>query len=154
MNTPKGNARAKSNRKFTGRDRADHAERFQRISKSSSQIVKDAAVLLDEEIAAGILTAKQMQQRFQKERRVDPSDFKDLLEKLRSDAHQMVNLFGDQLSELRSPENAELVNGLVKRSHDMLDLATDVVVMGAEMATQAIQSRLNKSRQPANERRK
>jgi hypothetical protein len=43
------------------------AERFSQISKSRSQIVREAAVLLDEEIASGIVAAKQMQQRFQKE---------------------------------------------------------------------------------------
>ena len=53
--------------------------RLKQISKSSSQIVKDAAVLLDEEIASGIVAAKQVQQRFQKERRINPTDFKDAL---------------------------------------------------------------------------
>lgn len=130
------------------------SERFKQISKSSSQIVKDAAVLLDEEIAAGIVAAKQMQQRFQKERRVDPADFKSLIQKFQSDAHEVVNLFSDQLAELRSAENAELVNSLVRRAHDVLDLATEVVVMSADVATQAVQSRLRKTGAAADARRK
>lgn len=36
--------------------------RLKQISKSSSQIVKDAAVLLDEELASGIVAAKQVPQ--------------------------------------------------------------------------------------------
>lgn len=39
------------------------------------RIVQDAAALLDEELAAGIVAAKQVQKRFRKERRIDPQDF-------------------------------------------------------------------------------
>jgi len=130
------------------------AERFRQISKSGSQIVRDAAVLLDEEIAAGIVAAKQMQQRFQKERRVDPADFKALIQKFQGDAHEVVNLFSDQLSQLRSAENAELVNNLVRRSHDILDLATEVVVMSAEIASQTVQARVRKTRSAGDARGK
>jgi hypothetical protein len=139
----------------SGSSRADaRSERFKQISKSSSQIVKDAAVLLDEEIAAGIVAAKQMQQRFQKKRRIDPADFKSLIQKFQSDAHEVVNLFSDQIAELRSKENTELVDSLVRRAHDALDLATEVFVMGADMAAQAVQSRLRKMRPAGNARRK
>jgi hypothetical protein len=145
----------RSPKKSRGPSPADaRSERFKQISRSSSQIVKDAAVLLDEEIAAGIVAAKQMQQRFQKERRIDPADFKSLVQKFQSDAHQVVNLFSDQIAELRSKENAELVDNLVRRAHDALDLATEVFVMGADMAAQAVQSRLRKMRRAGNARRK
>jgi hypothetical protein len=145
----------KSPRKSRGPSAADgRSERFKQISRSSSQIVKDAAVLLDEEIAAGIVAAKQMQQRFQKERRIDPADFKSLIQKFQSDSHEVVNLFSDQIAELRSKENAELVDNLVRRAHDALDLATEVFVMGADMAAKALQSRLRKMRPARNARRK
>jgi len=146
---------AKSPKRSRGPSTADaRSERFKQISKSSSQIVKDAAVLLDEEIAAGIVAAKQMQQRFQKKRRIDPADFKSLIQKFQSDAHEVVNLFSDQIAELRSKENTELVDNLVRRAHDALDLATEVFVMGADMAAKAVQSRLHKMRPAGNARRK
>ena len=156
MTTPEQKKKkTRSPKTARGPSRADkRSERFKQISRSSSQIVKDAAVLLDEEIAAGIVAAKQMQRRFQKERRIDPADFKSLIQKFQSDAHEVVNLFSDQLGELRSAENAELVNNLVRRAHDALDLATEVFVMGADMATQAVQSRLRKMRPARDVRRK
>jgi hypothetical protein len=145
----------KAPKRSRGPSSADaRSERFKQISRSSSQIVKDAAVLLDEEIAAGIVAAKQMQQRFQKERRIDPAVFKSLIKKFQSDAHEVVNLFSDQIAELRSKENAELVDSLVRRAHDALDLATEVFVMSADMAAKALQSRLHKKRPARNARRK
>lgn len=78
--------------------------RLKQISKSSSQIVKDAAVLLDEELASGIVAAKQVQQRFQKERRINPGDFKDALTRFQGDAHDVVNLLNDSISPITIKE--------------------------------------------------
>ena len=67
MATPKQNKKTtKSPKRSRGPSPADaRSERFKQISKSSSQIVKDAAVLLDEEIAAGIVAANKFT-RFQR----------------------------------------------------------------------------------------
>jgi len=48
--------------------------------------VKDAAALLDEELAAGIQAAQQVQQRFRKQGRIDPADFSDALQRFQADA--------------------------------------------------------------------
>lgn len=118
--------------------------RFKQISKSSSQIVKDAAVLLDEEIASGIVAAKQVQQRFQKERRIDPGDFKDALTRFQGDAHDVVNLLNDQFAEMRSDENAELVKRFTGNAHNLLDLVVELVNTSAEIADQLAKSNLQK----------
>jgi hypothetical protein len=117
---------------------------LKQISKASSQIIQDAAALLDEEIAAGIVAAKQMQQRFQQERRIDPADFKEALQRFQSDAHEVVNLLNEQVAELRSQENAELITRLVNNSHDLLDLVVGFVNMGAEITNQFVQANLPK----------
>lgn len=120
------------------------SERLKLISKGSSQIVKDAAVLLDDEIAAGIVAAKQMQRRFQKERRVDPSDFKEAVQQFQVHAHEVVNQLNSRVSDMGSPENQELMKRLVSNSHDLLDLTVEVFNMGAELADQLVQSKVPK----------
>lgn len=138
-------AESKASKKTPGRSRTGQgekdprAERFKRISKNSSQIVTDAAMLLDEEIAAGIVAAKQVQQRFQKERRIDPSDFKDALTRFRGDAHEVVNMLDGQFSELRSEENTEIFRRFTTNTHSLLDLVVELVNMGAEVADQLVQ---------------
>jgi hypothetical protein len=130
--------------------REKRSAQFKQISKSSSQIVRDAAVLLDDEIAAGIVAAKQVQQRFQKERRIDPDDFKDTLKRFQGDAHEVVNLLDGQFAELRSDENAEIVKRLTDNAHNLLDLAVELINMGAEIADQLAQSNLPKKQGPGN----
>jgi hypothetical protein len=116
--------------------------RIPRIGKATSQIVFDAASLLDEEVAAGIVAAKKMQQRFQKERRVDPDDFKEVLQRFQGDAHQVVSLLKQQFEELNSQENSETVARLLGNAHNLIDLVVGMVDIGAEVANQLIQTNL------------
>jgi len=122
-------------------------QRFGQIGATTSQIVMDAAALLDEEVAAGIVAAKRVQERFQKERRIDPADFSEALQRFRSDAHDIVNTLNDQFTRLRSPENDELIGRLLKDTHNLLDLAFGIVDTGAEIASQLAQSKLNRPNQ-------
>jgi len=149
-------ATSKAGKKQQPRPRAAQGDadarsaRIKEISKSSSQIVKDAAVLLDEEIASGIVAAKQVQQRFQKERRIDPGDFKDALTRFQGDAHDAVNLLNDQFAQLRSDENAELVKRFTNNAHSLLDLVVELVNTSAEIADQLAKSNLQRKQGKGN----
>ena len=121
------------------------SEQIKQISKVSSQIVKDAAVLLDEEIAAGIVAAKQMQRRFQKERRIDPNDFREAILQFQEHGHEVVNQLSERVSDMGARENQEILRRLVSKSHDLLDLSVEVFNMGAELADQLVQSTKKKN---------
>lgn len=124
----------------------DRSGQIRQISDGSAQIVRDAAALLDEEMAAGILAAKQVQQRFQKERRINPEDFRKALEQFRGDAHQIISALDDQIANLTSKENAGLAKRLLRNTHGILDLATEAVNMAAELANQLAQSNLKRDK--------
>jgi hypothetical protein len=143
-------ATKKSRKKTTNRAKVTRGRtdtggaRLQHISKSSSQIVKDAAALLDEEMAAGILAAKQVQQRFRKEKRIDPSDFREALQKFQGHAHEVINQLNERLSETSAQENAELIGHFVTNTHDLLDLTVEMVNTSAEIADRLLQSDITK----------
>jgi hypothetical protein len=120
--------------------RSAKSGRLEEVSKSTAQIVKDAAALLDEELAAGITAAKQVQQRFRKEGRIDPADFGDALQRFQADAHEVIALLNDRLNEMRSDENYQVVKKLVDRSHDLVDVAVELVNGSAEIANQLANS--------------
>ncbi|MEA2666912.1 MAG: hypothetical protein QOI11_3856 [Candidatus Eremiobacteraeota bacterium] len=110
--------------------------RFRQIGKSSAQIVRDAALLLDEELAAGIITAKQVEQRFRTERRIDPADFQGALQRFRDNGHEIISILDEQLAALRSEENADVVKRLIESTHAILDVAVEAITIGAEVAGQ------------------
>lgn len=127
-----------------GSSRGANSGRFEEVSKSSAQIVKDAAALLDEELAAGIQAAKQVQQRFRRGGRIDPADFGDALQRFQADAHEVITLLNDRLNEMRSDENYKMVKKLIDRSHDLVDVAVEMVNGSAEIANQLANSPLAK----------
>jgi hypothetical protein len=128
----------------TGRRGGGDKQRFAQINSATSQIVRQAAELLDEEVAAGIVTAKQMQDRFARERRVDPADLQVSLQRFQADAHEVVTMLDQQLAELRSDDNAALVSRLVSNAHDLVDVLVGVVNMGADIANQLAEKNLDR----------
>ena len=56
----------------------------------------------------------------------------------------MVNLLNDQVAQLRSDENAELITRLVNNSHDLLDVAVGIVNIGMEITNQLAQTNFPK----------
>jgi hypothetical protein len=144
---------AKGSNASRGKTAADSG-RLKDISAGTSQIVKQAAALLDEELAAGIVAANQVQERFRKERRIDPADFSDALQRFQADAHEVIQLLNDRLNEMRSDENFAVVKNLVERSHDMVDLAVELVNGSAEAATQLANSPIVKRNLGSRARRK
>jgi signal transduction histidine kinase len=118
--------------------------RFEQINRSGSQIVRDAAALLDEEMALGIVAARNMQERMDKERRIDKADFREALQRLQGDAHQVLDLVSGQLSEARAAENSELISRFTRNMHDLLDVVVGVVSTSAEIAGQLAEANLPK----------
>jgi hypothetical protein len=111
-------------------------QRLRQIGKSSAQIVRDAALLLDEEIASGIVAARQVEQRFRAERRIDPGDFQGALQRFREDGHEIISIVDEQLAALRSDANADVIQRLTESTHAILDVAIEAVNIGAEVASQ------------------
>ena len=138
---PKSKARDDNPRQNpAGSRKGTGSARLEEASRSTAKIVQDAAALLDEELAAGIVAAGKVQQRFRDERRIDPQDFSSALQRFQADAHEVLKLLNDRLGEMRSDENFQVVRNLFDRSHDMVDLAVELVNSSAEVATQLANS--------------
>ena len=141
----KSRAKDKSNKSPNDRATGKRTKVFERVSKEGPQIVREAALLLDEEVAAGIVAAKKMQRRFQEERRIDSADFKDALGRFQNDAHEVVTMLNQQMSSLSSKENSEVATRLINNSHGLIDLLVGFVDTGVEVANQLIEKNLPKT---------
>jgi len=127
--------------------RADAGKRraqIDRIGNAGAEIVRQAASLLDEEMSAGIVAARAMQKRLRSERRIDPVDFKPTLDRFQANAHAVVDQLGQQVGTMLSKKDAELALRFVDSTHELLDLLSDLVGTGAEIANQLIQANLAK----------
>jgi hypothetical protein len=112
------------------------------LGDAGAEIVRAAARLLDQEMALGIATAKAVDRRLQGERRVEPDDFTEALDRLRSDARGIIAALDGQLEGARLQENAELARRFVARTNDLLDVAIAFLGTGAELAGELLRANL------------
>jgi hypothetical protein len=112
---------------------------------ASAELVRSAAVVLDQEMAIGVTAAKAVQQRVAKERKIDPADFRDAVQRFQTDARDIVNSLDAQLTGSRLPQNVELARRFITRANDMVDLAVGLVTTSAELANEFIQANSTRS---------
>jgi len=120
-------------------EKGDGESRINRVGVATSQIIEEAAALLDEEIASGIVAAKKMRDRFEKHHHIDEADFKDALHRFQADAHEVVSILREQFKKLSSQENSALADRFVKNTHDLVDLATGMVSTASKLANELLQ---------------
>lgn len=112
------------------------SKNFSELGEDAMGVVQQAAALLDEELAAGIVAAKKVQRSVRTKHRVDPSDFREALDKFQSDGHELVGMLGEQLQRPRSKETDELIQRFVGHTQDILDVMVELVNTGAELVNQ------------------
>jgi hypothetical protein len=112
---------------------------------ASAELVRQAAVILDQEMAVGVTAAKAVQQRLARERRIEPADFREAMQRFQSDARDIVNSLNAQVAGEKLNQNVELAKRFITRASDMIDLAVGVVTTSTELANELIHANLTKT---------
>jgi hypothetical protein len=120
------------------RSRQRSAKAINELGDNVTGVVLQAATLLDEELAAGIVAAKQVQKRFREKREIDPADFQEALAKFQADGHELIAMVGERLIEPRSEEAKELIEKFVGHAQSMLDVMVEMVNTSAELVNEMI----------------
>src|SRR5262245_61707688 len=108
-------------------------KKFDKLGAAATDVVMQAAGVLEEELAAGIDAAKKAEERFCRERKFHAQDFTAILERFRADGHDLVEMARSRLEALKSAETDELAQRLASDAHDMVDLAAQAAVLLPEM---------------------
>lgn len=102
-------------------------ERLQAIGEQTSKAVRDAASVLEKELAKGIDEARRLQRGLIDTRRVDQADFEQVTSRFRDNAHELISMLADRLAELRTPEVQSLSDRLTTDAHSVFDAVMDLV---------------------------
>jgi hypothetical protein len=101
-------------------------ERLQ-VSRSLSEVAKQAADILQRELADHSTRAARMQDQYAATRRVDPDEFKALSDRVRKDVHDLIAMAGEMFTELRTDEVQSVVSSMARDAHDVVDTAMNLV---------------------------
>lgn len=70
-----------------------------KLLSDASSIVENAASILEEEISAGIVAASKLEDQFMDAEKIRSSDHEDLINRFRGDAHEIVDMLMDLVSQ-------------------------------------------------------
>ena len=106
--------------------RGADSRRFEEV-KGSAQIVKDAVALLDERLAAGIQRPNNCNSGSASKGASTLPTAATRYNDFRPMPNEGIALLNDRLDEMRLQENFDLVQERVERSHDLVDVAVELV---------------------------
>ncbi|GHJ09186.1 hypothetical protein TPA0907_35530 [Micromonospora humidisoli] len=107
-------------------------ERFDQVGDEVSAAVTRAASVLQEELSAGIDSARRLQEKLTADRRVDPAAFDEVAGRVRSDTHALIDMVVAQLPA--TGDRGELTRRYAADAHDVLDSLLDLARLAPELA--------------------
>lgn len=99
---------------------------------TASRAVRQAASVLESELASGLAGVRKVETQFTKDRRVEQKDFDEVLERARQTTHQLIDVASGRVADLRSEEFQDLSNRLTSDAHTLFDTMIDMVGMAPD----------------------
>ena len=112
------------------------ADRIREAGSRTSDAVQHAALVFEEELAAGIAGAEQLERRFSAEHRIDPEELRAVTQRFRSDGHDVIDVLAERLGDLRSEETRSLAQRFTTDAHALLDTFANLVNLAPDIVNQ------------------
>lgn len=120
-------SKAKTSQKEATTGKKNQSETVKQFGKSTAGIVQKAASVLEEEVAAGIVAAKEVEKNLREGGDFRSDQFDEIVQRLRKDAHDVVTILSERMEELRSKDSDETVKRFQKDAHDVVDTILNLV---------------------------
>lgn len=114
-------------------ERQRRDERFEKVAEQTSEAVTNAATVLEEEVAAGIASARRLEERLTADRRVDPDAFDELVGRVRVDGHALIDTVVAQL-KMSDDQRGEVIRRYTSDAHDVLDTVLNLARLVPDVA--------------------
>jgi hypothetical protein len=113
-------------------ERTGGDERFDAVGEEFSSAVTRATSVLEEELSAGIASARRLQEKLTADRRVDPAAFDEMVDRVRKDTHSLIDMVVAQVPD--GGTGRDLTHRYAADAHDVLDSLLDLARLAPELA--------------------
>ncbi|MFI5836191.1 hypothetical protein ACIA5A_21205 [Micromonospora sp. NPDC051300] len=118
---------------MTHSERERTNERFEKVAEETSETVTHAAGVLEEELAAGLAGARRLEEKLSESRRVDPEAFDELVARVRTDGHSLIDTVVGQL-KMADDQRGEVIRRYTSDAHDALDTVLNLARLAPDVA--------------------
>jgi hypothetical protein len=108
------------------------------VAEDASKAVWQAASVLESELASGLAGVRKLETRFTGEHHVDQKEFDNVLEQLRSSAHEFIDVAASRMGDVRSAESHELTQRLAADGHDLSDMMINLLGMAPDIVNRLV----------------
>lgn len=102
-------------------------------ASGASEAVRQAAAVLEQELAAGVSGVQRLGAHLTRERRVDQEAFDEVLARLRANAHEFVGVAANRVGDLRADDVQELAAQFSTHAQDLLDTVISMVSVAPDL---------------------
>jgi hypothetical protein len=81
-----------------GEEKGNAREIFSNFAKTTSEVVEKAAMILEEEVAAGVIAAKHLENQFIDSKKIRAEKDEVVMQRFRDDAHEVIDIMMDALT--------------------------------------------------------
>jgi hypothetical protein len=104
------------------------------LGNTASQVIQEAAAVLEEELAAGLIAAQKVSKRLKEEQRFEKEDFADALKRFQSTGQELIEIARARMSDLHSDATQELSQRFLNDAQGALDVVVDLIAVGPDLA--------------------
>ena len=109
------------------------APKLKAAGDAGSSAIRQAASVLESELAAGLAGVRRVEAGIRSERRVEQKDFDEVLQRFRTNAHEVIDLSAARVADLRTDDVQDLTSRLTNDAHDLFDAMISMVGMAPEI---------------------
>lgn len=119
---------------------AAKADEVNAVSKETSAVVRKAADVFQTEFSGGVAEAQRLQQVFTERETLEPGDLDELAERVRRNAHQLIDAVTQRIDDLREDDVRDLTNRFTKDAHSVLDAFVDLADLAPRFVNSAMEA--------------
>lgn len=102
-------------------------DRFHAIGEQASATVRQAADVFEQELSSGLEEARRLQRRFTERGRLEPGDLSEVVARVRSNAHGLIDTAAARFNDMAADDVQDLVGRFTNDAHEVFDALMDLV---------------------------
>jgi hypothetical protein len=102
-------------------------DRLHSIGDQASATVRQAAEVLEQELSSGLEETRRLQRRFTEHGRLEPGDLSEVVARVRSNAHGLIDTAAARFDEMAADDVQDLLGRFTKDAHEAFDSLMDLV---------------------------
>jgi len=122
-------------------DAVSRSGRIREAGSGTADAVQHAASVFEEELAAGLAGAEQLQRRFSADQRIDPEELQALTQRFRSDGHDVIEALAEQIGDAGSQETRALARRFTADAHSLVDTFANLVNLAPDIVNRLMADR-------------